>query len=461
MNPCPYSYLNAKMDGLNPFHRPLVMTDLPDDSESTPKPRGLWSVISHSSAPMQSDSEADLPEESDADREQPIETESNETPAPRSLFAVMRLAEPTETVADDQIDATSGQQPLKTSESAEPPDLSDTSVVPTYLPIVQPPNALLKSARKSGTTRIRQGSISFLCGLSSVPLSALSLRPEVWISIPASALGFCAILLGYMALTGGRLRELSSFTKITSQSGMLLGTLGLFLGPLVFAGIGRELRESSGHHLTRKHLAAIGEALDRFHEQHGSFPVGGTSVREASGSFHGQHGWMTFLLPFIGEESLYTQIDQSKPFDAPENRKPMSRDVETYYAAGGDRTKIGQGFAVAHFAGVGGDIEDKSALVHAGIFASDGAVKKADVTDGLANTIIVGELAGNYPPWGDPENWRTIGKGLNKDVNGFGNAAGTGAMFLFGDGSIRMLSNKTNPRLLKQLSSRDGADTAP
>lgn len=434
------------------------MTDSPQDSDPTLKPRGLWAVIAHSSGPITSDQETDAeqnPSVSEPDEPAPV--------APRSLFAVMQRAQPEEPPeAVEIVEKSRAQSNARSVDPAMPqqadrPVSGDESIGPFVVPIgvdYDPPKFHLRRSPR----RIRQSSIALLCGVASIPLSALSIRPEVWMSIPASGTGFIAIILGYMALTGCRLRDLSTFTKTASQVGMLLGTLGIFLGPLVFARVGRELRESSGHHQTRKHLNVIGDGLERFYDQHGVYPIGGTFVREKSGAFRGQHGWMTFLLPYIGEQRLYAQIDQTKPFDAAENRLAMGHDVEVYYAAGGDRTKIGQGFAVAHFAGVGGDVDDVSRLLHAGIFARDIAIKKSDVSDGLANTLIVGELAGNYAPWGDPENWRTIGKGLNKDVNGFGNAAGTGAMFLLGDGSVKMFSNKTDPKLLKQLSTRDGGE---
>ncbi|MBC8115999.1 MAG: DUF1559 domain-containing protein, partial [Candidatus Saccharimonas sp.] len=229
-------------------------------------------------------------------------------------------------------------------------------------------------------------------------------------------------------------------------------------GPLLFSGLGRDLREATGQQATGKHLTEIGVALNRHHDQHSAFPVGGVFTRDAAGVVKGQHGWMTFLLPFVGEQELYQSIVQDKPYDDPVNRAAMGRDVVTYFAAGGDRAKIVQGYAVSHFAGVGGEIDDATGLSHVGIFQRDEAVKKEEVTDGLSNTLIVGELAKTYPPWGDPENWRPIGRGLNKSVEGFGSAAGNGATFLLADGSVRFFNNQTDPKLLLKLSTRDGGE---
>jgi hypothetical protein len=432
------------------------MTDPSHDPEPTAKPRGLWSVIGHSSEPIDAETHP-----SDQEEQSNGETQDSTAAPPQSLFAIMRRAESPDATLKESL-----------PEAADGPALSESVPDPSTIieAIDEPvksfaldagPRATTIAAARLHAKRLRQSSVALMCGIASVLLSALSIRPEFWMGFPASGLGFCAIILGYMTLTGGRLRDLPGYTKTVSQIGMMLGTLGLFLGPVVFAGIGREWRESMVNQQTRKHLKTIGEGLAQFHSKNGTFPVGGTFAKEKSGTFRGQHGWMTFLLPYINQQAVYEQIDLTKPFDAPENRKAMGTEIEDYYTDSGDRTKIGQDFAVSHFAGVGGDISNDSGLAHAGIFERDKAISAADVTDGLSHTLIVGELAGNYLPWGDPENWRTTGKGLNKDANGFGNVAGTGAMFLFGDGSVRSFSNKTDARLLRQLSTRDGGEAVP
>jgi len=330
------------------------------------------------------------------------------------------------------------------------PQLSTTLIDPDDL---EPPR-YLRAAEQAA----RQSWIGLGCGIAAVAVSALAMLPQVWIGFPATGLGFAAIIVGYLTLTGAAGREMLISTQAVSTLGMVLGTLGIFLGPLFFSGLGRDLRNMTGQQATGKHLTEIGIALNRHHDQHSALPVGGVFVRDAAGVAKGQHGWMTFLLPFVGERELYQSITQDKPYDDPVNRAAMGRDVVTYFASGGDRSKIVQGFAVSHFAGVGGEIDDATGLSHVGIFQRDEAVKTEEVTDGLSNTLIVGELAKSYPPWGDPENWRPIGRGLNKSVEGFGSAAGHGATFLLADGSVRFFNNQTDPKLLLKLSTRDGGE---
>lgn len=168
---------------------------------------------------------------------------------------------------------------------------------------------------------------------------------------------------------------------------------------------------------------------------------------------------MTRLLPYIDQAAVYSQIQLDLPYDSPANRPAMGMPIETYYAAGGDRRTVANGFAVAHFSGVGGSIIAASGEeLPAGIFDPRRPIRQREILDGLSQTWVVGEIPGGYPPWGDPENWRTVSKGINRDARGFGNAAGTGAMLLFADGSVRFFGNQTDVNLLKKLSTRDARD---
>ena len=97
-------------------------------------------------------------------------------------------------------------------------------------------------------------------------------------------------------------------------------------------------------------------------------------------------------------------------------------------------------------------------VAHAGVFDINSETTREDVIDGLSQTLMAGEISHQYPAWGEPHNWRQIGKGLNRDPEGFGNARHNGAMFLLTDGSVRFISNKVDLRVLEAMSTRDGED---
>ncbi|MEK6262792.1 MAG: DUF1559 domain-containing protein [Planctomycetota bacterium] len=460
---------------------------------SVPAPgrRGLWSLMRQTPTEPSGDPAAAPAAESAIEAAAIADNDAKESPAPiappRGLFSLMQRAANVEAQSDDD-GLESWATPhsvLRTPHSPESPltltlspqsrgegtgevgdqeedydeDREEEDLAPPLSTALIDPADLEPSRYvRAAAQAARQSWIGLACGVGAVAASALALLPQVWVGFPATGLGFAAIIAGYLTLTGAAGREMPISTRAASAAGMVFGTLGIFLGPLFFSGLGRDLREATGQQATGKHLTEIGVALNRHHDQHSAFPVGGVFTRDAAGVVKGQHGWMTFLLPFVNEQELYQSIVQDKPYDDPVNRAAMGRDVVTYFAAGGDRAKIVQGYAVSHFAGVGGEIDDATGLSHVGIFQRDEAVKKEEVTDGLSNTLVVGELAKTYPPWGDPENWRPIGRGLNKSVEGFGSAAGNGATFLLADGSVRFFNNQTDPKLLLKLSTRDGGE---
>jgi prepilin-type processing-associated H-X9-DG protein len=81
------------------------------------------------------------------------------------------------------------------------------------------------------------------------------------------------------------------------------------------------------------------------------------------------------------------------------------------------------------------------------------------VKDGSSNTILFGTVTRNFKPWGHPANVRDPSLGVNRSPDGFGAPANwDGAQFAFCDGSVRMLSSKTDPRVLKQLATPAGGE---
>jgi hypothetical protein len=290
-------------------------------------------------------------------------------------------------------------------------------------------------------------------------LALLSLVPAFWSKLPATMAGFAALLCGFNALgeikrSGGKKRGMK-----LAAAGAVCGALGMLIGPLVIAPLAKRHSEHSGRQFTESNLRQIGGGLQTYYNAKGAFPPGGVFRKSADGHAQGLHGWMTLLLPYIGEEPLFHAIDLDRPYDDAVNRTAVANDVPVYFAAGADRAKVHRRFGVAHFSGVGGEVvDDQGGYAQAGIFDRNSEVTRDAITDGLSNTLAAGEIAYAFPAWADPENWRTIGAGLNRDAEGFGNADASGACFLMADGSVRFLSNRTDARVLTALSTRDGGE---
>lgn len=338
-----------------------------------------------------------------------------------------------------------------------PPDNAFASLVG-----IEPEEMIVPATRQSSTTghkSLFKARLSLVLGGLSVPLSFLALIDAVWSRLPATAVGFAAVLVGMLVVTQSQRSAGREKLRKFAVAGMIAGVLGMFLGPLALAGLGRRISQSSNRNLTEGHLRTIGVALNTFHDLNGAFPPGGTFKKTKDGRQKGYHGWMTLLLPHLGEENLYKQIHLDLPFDDPANRPAFEQDLFVFFSAGSDRAHVRGRFGASHFAGVGGEVvDDEGNVAQAGLFGINSKVSRDSVTDGLSNTLAVGEIADDFPPWGEPENWRTIGSGLNRSTDGFGNHARSGASFLMADGSVRFFSNKTDPRVLTALSTRDGGE---
>jgi hypothetical protein len=79
--------------------------------------------------------------------------------------------------------------------------------------------------------------------------------------------------------------------------------------------------------------------------------------------------------------------------------------------------------------------------------------------DGTATTLLIGEVNANFEPWGKPGNCRDPARGINASRYGFGGPPGSGgALFAMADGSVRFVSERASPAVLKALATPDGGE---
>jgi hypothetical protein len=203
-------------------------------------------------------------------------------------------------------------------------------------------------------------------------------------------------------------------------------------------------REPSNRTWSTNNLHQIGIALHGYHETNKSFPKGMTYDNHG----HMLHGWLTQLLPYIEENGIYQRINMQIPWNAPDNAPAFREEISVYLNPGVEYRQDQDGFALSHYAG------------NLRILGSDADWKMKDITDGLSNTLMAGEAAGNFKAWGYPANSRDPSLGINKTYDGFGGPWQTkGAVFLFADGSARFLKEDIDPATLKALSTPNGGES--
>ncbi|MDA0284524.1 MAG: DUF1559 domain-containing protein [Planctomycetota bacterium] len=411
-----------------------VIRDSPDKN----RPRGLWAVMGATLDTTARQAESDEvvkayapTEEADASVDDGGEYDDEDA---------YDGDDGSEVADDDEEDGWEVESPLTDFDAADPIS-----------------SAGLTSQERADASALPRGTGALTAGVASVLLSGFTVLPSFVAGIPATVIGAGALVLGYQTLGSNR-RHRKSVTQVLAQAGMLLGLVGIFAGPAYLHKLGDSWRNRSTKEVIAANFGAISRALNEYEIEKGCYPAGGIFAIDNEGLEIGMHSWMTSLLPHIGQIDVYDAIDQSKPWNDQANRAVMSRPIPSFLIPDGNSEPTGQGLATTHFAGVGGVIQTEQGLLPTGIFNKNSAVTSTDISDGLSQTIIVGEIARALPAWGDPENWRTVDSPLNKRLSSFGNTAGSGAHFLLGDGSVRFFSNRTSPELLQQLATRNASD---
>ena len=152
------------------------------------------------------------------------------------------------------------------------------------------------------------------------------------------------------------------------------------------------------------------------------------------------------LLRYLDQQAVYAQVNFNVPWNAPENVKPFQMQIKDFQRPGVDETKDSAGYALSHYAG------------NSYVFRENAGANYREIADGTSNTILAGEAAGNFMPWGSPENRRDPSNGIQAGPDSYGSPGSPGAVFLFCDGSVRYLSKAVNPDVLKAFATPAGGE---
>jgi prepilin-type processing-associated H-X9-DG protein len=197
---------------------------------------------------------------------------------------------------------------------------------------------------------------------------------------------------------------------------------------------------------SQNNLKQMAISLHNYHDVEMSFAPGLIAARDGQAL----HGWQTLILPYHEQKPLYDTIDMAKPWNNPSQKQAFTTKISVYEVPKPDLPREDpSGYALSHYA----------ANQH--ILGGTRKLKLDEITDGTANTILAGEAAGNYKPWGHPRNWRDPALGINATPDGFGSPWPGGANVAMADGSIKFLSDKIAPEVLRALATPAGNEKLP
>ena len=118
-------------------------------------------------------------------------------------------------------------------------------------------------------------------------------------------------------------------------------------------------------------LRKIGLALHNYRSEHGEFPPAYTVDKQG----RRLHSWRTLILPYMGQNDLYSKINLTKSWDDPANAEARKTKMPLFQCPS---AKIPRGFTTY------------LAIVTPNSFLQPNKGRKfSEVTDGPANTIVV------------------------------------------------------------------------
>jgi prepilin-type processing-associated H-X9-DG protein len=286
------------------------------------------------------------------------------------------------------------------------------------------------------------------------------------------------------------------------ESVVVIAILALLLG-LLIGGV-QVARQAAARNECSNHLRQVGMSLHSYHDRFNQLPPGIVSPRlpPSAPQVFGKSAdpyplmtWQMRILPFIEQGVLWKAITDAYAKDPYLIANPphWAKEVPIpllLCPADGDRPpgNIGSGSvpALTSYLGVSGI----NAKRIDGVFYLDSRTRFRDITDGLGNTVAVGERPpsqdriygrwhGGWGPWGDvntylgvrelaigvygprcPEGPYPFQHGRLDDlcsVFHYWSFHSGGANFLFADGSVRFLAYTSAP-VLPALATRAGGE---
>ncbi len=253
----------------------------------------------------------------------------------------------------------------------------------------------------------------------------------------------------------------------------------------------QSVRENARRVQCTKNLMQIGVALANYASTHKVFPPGVVHdkgpISNVPGGYH--YGWAVQILPYLEQGPIYREFDFAQSVYAPRNDTARGHRIQSFLCP-----SVGWN-SMTNYAACHNDVEAPIAADNHGVFFLNSRITYEDISDGPAFTIFAGEfLTGRIRGlgWavGTMSSLRNTGAAINYDdpitfnrfptqmqpiapndvaeirslvqdgllppgyVGGFSSNHAGGANFLFGDGSVRFLSQKIRTSVYRSLANR-------
>ena len=201
-------------------------------------------------------------------------------------------------------------------------------------------------------------------------------------------------------------------------------------------------REAARRTQSTNNLKQIGLAMHNFHDVYKFFPAAAGYDQQSKPTL----SWRVYILPYLEQQELYNSFHLEEPWDSEHNKALIARMPVVYLnpnlpSANEGKTNylavVGEKMAINPKQGTG----------------------MVDMTDGTSNTIMVVEAnADRAVVWTKPDDWTPDDKNPLAGLIGLRPAS---FLALFADGSVHLISEKTDANILKALFTRNGGEVIP
>ena len=189
----------------------------------------------------------------------------------------------------------------------------------------------------------------------------------------------------------------------------------------------------------RNCFKGISLGLRQYADEHGMFPPAYTV--DAKGN--ALHSWRTLILPYMGRQELYDQIDLTKPWDSFENSR-LHGSSEAYYACPAARCQRDHTVYCAVVTPTSCLRPKQSVLI-------------SEINDGLSQTLAIVEVpASKAVHWMSP--FDADESVVISAIGGKGRNHPRGPLVLFADGTISTVKRSAPTTAIRAMISSSGGE---
>ena len=173
-------------------------------------------------------------------------------------------------------------------------------------------------------------------------------------------------------------------------------------------------REAARRAQCTNNLLQLGLALGNYASAHNVLPPGVVDekgpILNLPRGYH--HSWVVQILPFLGQNNVYRRFDFRYGVYHPSNM---------HCCSGRDRRRFSarqtHGGAPIHYAGCHHDVDAPIDANNRGVLYLNSRIGYDDITDGLACTILLGEMVGGGPTLGWASGTRATLRNTGRRIN--------------------------------------------